>query len=104
MNEILYMVLAFLAGIVLGTLFFGGLWLTVKKAVTSKMPALWFSTSFILRIGITLIGFYYIAHNNWQRFLICLIGFIFSRYVIFRLTKADGKKQQLLKREVGHES
>ena len=70
MNDILFMVLAFITGIVLGILFFYGLWLTVKKAVLSKLPALWFLGSFLIRTGITLGGFYYIAQGNWQRLLI----------------------------------
>ncbi len=39
-NETIYMILAFVAGLALGTVFFGGLWFTVKKAVTAKIPAL----------------------------------------------------------------
>ena len=46
MNETVNMILAFIAGLALGTLFFGGLWFTVKKAVTAKIPALWIFTSF----------------------------------------------------------
>ncbi|MBK5269814.1 MAG: ATP synthase subunit I, partial [Bacteroidia bacterium] len=60
MNEVLYRILVFIAGLVLGTLFFGGLWFTVKKSVASKRPALWIFSSFFLRIGLTLIGFYFI--------------------------------------------
>jgi hypothetical protein len=40
MNETLLMILAFIAGIALGIIFFGGLWFTVKKIVAAKMPAL----------------------------------------------------------------
>ncbi|MEP7266116.1 MAG: ATP synthase subunit I [Saprospiraceae bacterium] len=104
MNEILYMVLAFAGGVALGTLFFGGLWLTTKKAVTAKMPALWFSVSFFFRIGITLIGFYFISLGSWQRLLICLLGFVTARYIVFHLTKTDEAKQSQLKKEVSHET
>ncbi len=104
MNEILKMILAFVGGLVLGILFFGGLWLTVKKAVTVKVPALWFSLSFLLRVGITLLGFYYISMGKWQQMLFCLVGFILARLIIIRLTKADEIKQEQLKKEVGHEA
>jgi len=41
MTELLILALA--AGLVLGAIFFGGLWWTVRKGVSSKYPALWFS-------------------------------------------------------------
>ena len=92
MNEIIFMILAFMAGLMLGTLFFGGLYLTVKKAVTSKIPALWVLGSFFFRVGITLIGFYYVSLGSWQKLLICVLGFIAARTIISRITKSHEKK------------
>ena len=46
MNETIYMVLALVSGLVIGVLFFGGLWFTVKKAMGAKTPGLWFFGSF----------------------------------------------------------
>ena len=40
MNDTLIIRLVFIAGLILGTLFFGGLWLTVKRLVASTRPAL----------------------------------------------------------------
>ena len=78
----------------MGTLFFGGLWLTVRKMVSIKQPALWIAGSFLIRTGITLLGFYYMGSDNWQRLMTCLLGFIIARFIIIRLTK----------KEVGHEA
>ena len=64
MIEILFMILTFIAGIALGILFFYGLWLTVKKAVTAKTPALWFLGSSLIRTAIILAGFYYISQGG----------------------------------------
>ena len=100
----LYMVFALISGLILGLLFFGGLWLTVKKSVTSKSPALWISGSFIFRISITLIGFYYISLGNWQNLLICLVGFVAARYLVINLTKSNNKKQLHVKKEAFHEA
>ena len=47
MIEVILTVMSFVAGIGLGLLFFGGLWLTVKIATNSEIPALWFFGSFI---------------------------------------------------------
>lgn len=81
------MFLAFAAGAVLGILFFGGLWLTVRQAVTAKLPALWVMVSFFLRIGLTLTGLYYIGADNWQRLIIALLGFLAARLAITQYTR-----------------
>ena len=52
MSDILALALAFLAGALLGVFFFGGLWWTVQKGVTSETPALWFLGSLLLRTGL----------------------------------------------------
>jgi F1F0 ATPase subunit 2 len=104
MNEIVYMILAFIGGLLLGTIFFGGLWFTVRKLVISKIPALWFLGSFILRVSITLIGFYYISTGSWQRLLICVAGFIIARFAVIHFTKLSEEKQVLLKKEISHET
>ncbi len=103
MNETISMILAFVAGIVLGVIFFGVLWLTVKKSMTSKIPALWVLGSFFFRIGITLLGFYFIAGGNWQRLLVCLGGFIIARFIVIHFTKSIDEKQMRIKKEVAHE-
>ena len=104
MNETIYMILAFIAGFLLGTLFFGGLWFTVKKAVSTKIPALWIFSSFFLRISITLVGFYFVSSGNWKRLLICVAGFIVARTLVMHFTKSIDEKQILLKKEVSHEA
>ena len=103
MVEFLINIMALMAGLVLGTLFFGGLWFTVKKAVTAKIPAIWFFVSLIFRLSITLIGFYYISQGSWQRLLICMFGFVAARFIIMRLTKLIDEKQLQLKK-VSHEA
>jgi len=104
MNETLLMILAFIGGFLLGVLFFGGLWLTVKKLVTAKMPEIWFIGSFFLRIGITLIGFYFISLGNWQRLLICVLGFVAARFIVMHVTKSHEQKHLHLNKEVTHEA
>jgi len=88
-----YITLSLIAGIILGTLFFGGLWLTVKKAVGSKYAALWVLASSLLRTGIVLTGFYFVADGRWQRLLVCVLGFIVARFITMWLTKSYDHKQ-----------
>lgn len=81
MSEILSYVLSLAAGFFLGYIFFGGLWLTVRRLPQMKKPFLWTALSLLLRFGIVLTGFYFIARGgHWIRLLICLAGFIAVRY------------------------
>ena len=102
MSDILYMILAFIAGLALGMFFFGGLWFTVKKAVTAKIPAILFFTSFFLRVSVVLIGFYFISPVGWQGLIFSLLGFVIARVVVTYFTKSIDKKQA--KREVYNEA
>lgn len=99
MNDNLLMVLAFIAGIALGIIFFGGLWFTVKKVVSAKIPALWVLGSFMVRIAIVLLGFYLISAGNWQRLVSCLIGFTAARFIVIYVTKTIDAKQLIVKKE-----
>lgn len=86
MNELLQLALVLLAGLLLGALYFGGLWWTVQKGVSARQPALWFGASLLLRTGIVLAGFYLVSAADWKRLLLCLFGFIVARFVVIRLT------------------
>jgi F1F0 ATPase subunit 2 len=89
MNEALTpLVLSLLAGIAVGALFFGGLWWTTKKILAPGQPALWFVGSFLVRVSVTLAVFYVVAQGDWQRLLICLLGFLLARIVVIRLTRS----------------
>ena len=91
MNETLILVLALATGVLLGAIFFGGLWWTVQKGVSSKRPALWFFGSLLLRTSIALVGFYFIARGHWERLLVCLLGFVMARLIVMRITRATEK-------------
>ena len=86
MNEFLSLAPALAAGVLLGTIFFGSLWWTVQKGVTSERPALWFFGSLLLRLSITLAGFYLVGREDWERWLLCLLGFFLARLVVKWLT------------------
>jgi F1F0 ATPase subunit 2 len=82
----LYLI-SFVAGIALGIIFFGGLWLTVRKAMTSKRPAIWFIFSLLIRSALVIGGIYWAAGQQWQRILVSLSGFILSRVLVLYVTK-----------------
>ena len=79
MNDTVSLVPALVAGVLLGVMFFGGLWWTVQKGVLSKRPALWFLNSLLLRTSMTLAGFYFVSRGDWERLLVCLLGFVIAR-------------------------
>jgi F1F0 ATPase subunit 2 len=82
------LVVPLLAGVVLGTVFFGGLWWTVRRAVSARWVALWFFASLLLRTGLVLGGFYLACGDDWQRWLAALLGFVVARMVVTRLTRS----------------
>jgi F1F0 ATPase subunit 2 len=90
MNDTLSFTFAFLAGLLLGGIFFGGLWWTVRCAVVSPQPAMWFLGSLLLRTGVVLLGFYAVGGGQWQRLLLCLLGFFTARPVVTWLTRPTG--------------
>ena len=101
MNEFLFLAPPLAAGLLLGAFFFGGLWWTVIRAVSSQRPALWFFGSMLLRTSAALAVFYIIARGHWERLLVCLLGFIIARLIVTRLTRA-AEKPACLAREASH--
>jgi F1F0 ATPase subunit 2 len=69
-------------GVLIGVLFFGGLWWTVRKGVSSQRPSIWFFCSLLARMSIALSGFYFVGREHWDRWLLCLLGFILARLIV----------------------
>ena len=100
MSDIPVLAAALLAGALLGAFFFGGLWWTVQKGVTSETPALWFLGSLLLRTGVVLAGIYFVAQAHWSRLVACLLGFMIARVVVVRrLKRLPAESQNKLKKE-----
>ncbi len=92
---------AILEGTMLGAIFFGGLWWTVRKTVTVRHPALWFFGSMLLRMCIVLPGFYFILGGSWQKLLAGLLGFVAARLVMVRLSRGIAQAD-VPGKEAGH--
>lgn len=86
MDDPLNLALALMAGALLGVVFYGGLWWTVRKAVSSQRPALWFFGSQLARMGVVLVGFYLVADGRWERLVVSLCGFVLARVLVVRFT------------------
>ena len=83
MQEMVWL-LAFLAGAVLGSFFFGSLWLTVRQLPTTAWPVRLIIGSYFGRMAIALLGFYMIIQGDWQRAIAGLLGFIAIRFMFVR--------------------
>ncbi len=92
MNDLLPLLAAATAGAALGACFFGGLWWTVRKGLTSDHPALWFFGSTLLRTGLVLVGFFFVASGDWRKLLACLVGFFVMRILVVRLTRDNPER------------
>ena len=100
-SDTLSLLLALIGGVLLGAIFFGGLWWTVRKGVSSEQPVLWFLGSLLLRTGIALAGFAFFARGHWQRLLACLLGFIAARLIVTHLAQ-KGEKPTYLAQAASH--
>lgn len=101
MNEFFSVVSALVAGVLIGVMFFGGLWWTVRKGLSSTRPALWFSGSLLLRTSMTLAGFYVVSDGHLERLLAGLLGFTIARPIVTRFTGII-EKPISLPQEPGH--
>ena len=102
MNEPLSLASALVTGVLLGAIFFGGLWWTVRQGVSSRQPALWFVGSLLLRMSIVLTGFYIVSDRHWERLLLCLLGFVMARLVVTWLTRPSKENQSPRSLEGSH--
>lgn len=92
MNDFTVLVLAGLAGLLLGAVFFGGLWWTVRKGVASPRPAVWFLASLLMRMSLVMAGFYFVGQGDWRRLVACLVGFVIARILVTRFSARSAKE------------
>ena len=82
MNLPLLIAAAFAAGLVLGALFYGGLWLTMQRLPKARHPGLLMLASFWGRSLLAVAGFYFSTGGQWPRLIACLAGFVTMRVVL----------------------
>ncbi len=82
-SNLIPLIVALFAGIVLGLLYFGGLWITVNKLPTTSKPLQLTLLSFLGRLGICLLFFYLVIIEGKEyaplNALACLITFFWVR-------------------------
>lgn len=73
-----------LVGVLLGIVYFGGLWLTVQRIERANHPVAILAASFIVRLGLVLVGFYLISDGRIERLVACLAAFFLTRLLIVK--------------------
>ena len=84
------MILAFIGGLFLGTVFFLGLYYTTRKVSQVKNPALFMIASALLRMTILLFGLYFISLGRLSNLLIAISGVLLAKYLIVNRVKKGG--------------
>lgn len=75
--------LGLLAGVALGAVYFGGLWLTVKKVVDDGKAAK-LVASFLARAAVVLVGFFLVLQMGLAALGAALVGFVGVRVLATR--------------------
>ncbi|NIP99822.1 MAG: ATP synthase subunit I, partial [Nitrospinaceae bacterium] len=50
----------------------------------SRRKGLWLAASFLVRVSLLLGGFYGVSNGHWERLVLCTLGFLVARKVVFR--------------------
>ena len=88
MNEALPLALPALAGLGIGIFFYGGLWLTVSRISSARRPGLLLVASSGARAALALAAMAVVSQGNAGRIMLCLLGFLIARPLVFRLTRS----------------
>ena len=76
------------AGVLLGAIFFSGLWWTIRRGLASRRRGFWFAGSMLVRTGLALAGFHLLLTlpgAGWKTLFAGLLGFIIARLAATRL-------------------
>lgn len=84
MTEPWRMAWAFMAGLCSGALFFGGLWLTVRRLKTWRRPEWAILLSFVARAALVLAVFWRVSRDGPLPISLCLAGFLAARMAFIR--------------------
>ena len=90
MDPPLTLALAFVAGAVVGVIFFTGLWVTVRRLPRATHPIPLMLGSAALRLGVALPALALIADGSWRRLGMAVLGFIAIRTLLILRWQPSG--------------
>jgi F1F0 ATPase subunit 2 len=95
MHWVIYLI-SIIGGALLSVIYFFGLWVTVQKITNlNKHYYLVLLLSFLVRVTIALIGFYFILMLGWVPALLALFAFIITRQVVVHKIGAPSSFQTM---------
>lgn len=83
MSDAVSLAIALAVGLLLGALYFLGLWWTVRRAVRHGDASL-LAVSWLLRTSIVVAGFVFVAGGDPSRLVASLVGFTVARVAVLR--------------------
>ena len=75
-------ILRLLAGVLMGSFYFGGLWYTVRGMAGVRHPALLVAGSFSLRTLVVLAALVPLIGSRWENAAAAMVGFFIGRKVV----------------------
>lgn len=78
-------VLGFVLGLAVGGLYFGALWLTLRRVPDADHPGGLVLVSYLMRLGVAGVGFYGVLRLGGAGALVAaLVGFVVMRQLVIR--------------------
>ncbi len=94
-------IVGYLIGLMLGLVFFGGLYLSVRRLAGHKHPAVYMLIGTFVRMVILLGGFYLLRGQGLAVMLLALLGVMSVRFFMVRWQKKELASKNT--EEEGHE-
>ncbi len=85
MSTVIAVAAGLVAGIVLGLVFFGGLWWTTQRLATSSQPGILVSVSLLVRVVVLAGGLFLLAQIGSGALLAAVLGLLVTRIGLTRL-------------------
>ena len=83
-DSIVPLAAALVTGLVLSVIYFGGLWITVRRTVESTNPAGLLLLSWFIRTAIVLYGLFVVSRASLANILAFMVGFLVARIFVVR--------------------
>ncbi len=84
MKDVLVLLASLAAGLILGIIYFRGLWQTVVRLPDFRRPVWSVTWSFVARVGIVMTGFFFIMQGHLERLAVAMAGFLLARQILVR--------------------
>lgn len=85
MSTVITVAVGLVAGVMLGLVFFGGLWWTTQRLAASSQPGILVSVSLLVRVAVLAAGLFLLAQVGNAALLAAVLGLLVTRIGLTRL-------------------